>query len=129
MPQGRGREYKDELMLSPEELKEFAEILNREKTHFSGKIRIGIPLNGKISHLCTAGTEKLDIRYDGIILPCPAFKEISIETMEKYGIRLYSIYEDLEKVVVPGEKRKQPLCKQIYGFEGDLTKVLDEGIS
>ena len=128
VPQGRGREYKDELMLSPEELKEFAEILNREKEHFSGKIRIGIPLNGKISHLCTAGTEKLDIRYDGIILPCPAFKEISTETMEKYGIRLYSIYEDLEKVVVPGGKRKQPLCKQIYGFEGDLTKVLDEGV-
>jgi MoaA/NifB/PqqE/SkfB family radical SAM enzyme len=96
--------------------------------HFSGKIRIGIPLNGKISHLCTAGTEKLDIRYDGIILPCPAFKEISIETMEKYGIRLYSIYEDLEKVVVPGGKRKQPLCKQIYGFEGDLTEVFDEGV-
>ena len=24
-------------------------------------IRIGIPLNGRISHLCTAGTEKLDI--------------------------------------------------------------------
>ncbi len=128
VPQGRGREYKEELMLSQEELKEFAEILNREKEHFSGKIRIGIPLNGKISHLCTAGTEKLDIRYDGIILPCPAFKEISTETMEKYGIRLYSIYEDLEKVVVPGGKRKQPLCKQIYGFEGDLTKVLDEGV-
>ena len=37
--------------------------------------------------------------------------------------------KDLEKVVVPGGKRKKPLCKQIYGFEGDLTKVLDEGIS
>lgn len=128
VPQGRGREYKAELMLSQEELKEFAEILNREKEHFSGKIRIGIPLNGKIAHLCTAGTEKLDIRYDGIILPCPAFKEISTETMEKYGIRLYSIYEDLEKVIVPGGKRKQPLCKQVYGFKGDLTEELDEGI-
>lgn len=128
VPQGRGREYKEELMLNQEELKEFAEILNREKEHFSGKIRIGIPLNGKISHLCTAGTEKLDIRYDGIILPCPAFKEISTETMEKYGIKLHSIYEDLEKVVVSGGKRKQPLCKQVYGFKGDLTEALDEGI-
>lgn len=128
VPQGRGREFKEELMLNQEELKEFAEILNREKEHFSGKIRIGIPLNGKISHLCTAGTEKLDIRYDGIILPCPAFKEISTETMEKYGIKLHSIYEDLEKVVVSGGKRKQPLCKQVYGFKGDLTEALDEGI-
>ena len=121
VPQGRGRDNKEELMLSKEELKEFSEILKKEKEHYSGNIRIGIPLNGKISHLCTAGTEKLDIKYDGTVLPCPAFKEMSIETMEKYGIKLHSIYEDLEKVVVHSGKRKAPLCKQVYGFNGDLT--------
>ena len=121
VPQGRGNKNKEELMLNDEELKEFSEILKKEKEHFSGNIRIGIPLNGKISHLCTAGTEKLDIKYDGTILPCPAFKEMSIETMQKYGIRLYSIYEDLEKVVVHSGKRKLPLCRQVYGFNGDLT--------
>ena len=121
VPQGRGRDNKEELMLSKEELKEFSEILKKEKEHYSGNIRIGIPLNGKISHLCTAGTEKLDIKYDGTVLPCPAFKEMSIETMEKYGIKLHSIYEDLEKVVVNSGKRKAPLCKQVYGFNGDLT--------
>ena len=41
--------------------------------------------------------------------------------MEKYGIKFHSIYEDLERVVVPGRKREKPLCKQIYGFHGDLT--------
>ena len=122
VPQNRGRENKDELMLTQEELKEFEEILYKAKEKFSGNIRIGIPLNGKLSHMCTAGTEKLDIRYDGIVLPCPAFKEINLETMEKYGIRLYSIYEDLEKIVIPGGKRKTPLCKQVYGFTGDLTE-------
>lgn len=40
--------------------------------------------------------------------------------MEKYGIKLHSIYEDLEKVVVHSG-RKTPLCKQVYGFNGDLT--------
>ena len=128
VPQGRGREYQKELLLNQEELKEFAGILKREKEHFRGNIRIGIPLNGKLSHLCTAGTEKLDIKYDGTILPCPAFKEISPETMEKYGIKLYSIYEDLEKVFVTGGKRKQPLCKQIYGFKGNLTEDLEEEV-
>ena len=108
-------------MLNDEELREFSTILNEARKKFTGNVRIGIPLNGRISHLCTAGTEKLDIRYDGMILPCPAFKEISVENMEKYGIRLHSIYEDLERVVVPGGKRKMPLCKQIYGFHGDLT--------
>lgn len=122
VPQGRGKEYQEELMLNQEELRDFAEILKREKEHYSGNIRIGIPLNGKISHLCTAGTEKLDIKYDGTILPCPAFKEMSVETMEKYGIQLHSIYEDLEKVVVHSGKRKEPLCKQVYGFKGDLTE-------
>lgn len=122
VPQGRGRVNKEELMLNDEELKEFSTILNEAKEKFSGNVRIGIPLNGKISHLCTAGTEKLDIRYDGVVLPCPAFKEISAETMEKYGIKFHSIYEDLEKVVVPGGKRQAPLCKQVYGFHGDLNK-------
>lgn len=121
VPQGRGKLNKEELMLNEEELKEFSQILQREKKNFSGKIRIGIPLNGQISHLCTAGTEKLDIKYDGTVLPCPAFKEISVENMEKYGIKLYSIYDDLEKIIVQNGKRKTPLCKQVYGFNGDLT--------
>lgn len=122
VPQGRGRIYKEELMLSDEELKEFATIVEKGKQHFNGRIRIGIPLLGNIKHLCTAGTEKLDIRYDGVVLPCPAFKEISAETMEKYGIRLYNIYEDLENLVVPGGKREQALCKQVYQFKGSLIE-------
>ena len=126
VPQGRGNENKKELMLNEAELKEFSEILKKEKENFSGNIRIGIPLNGKISHLCTAGTEKLDIKYDGTILPCPAFKELSIETMQKYDIKLHSIYEDLEKVVIHSGKRKTPLCRQVYGFNGDLTNEDNE---
>ena len=65
---------------------------------------------------------KLDIKYDGTILPCPAFKEMSVEKMEKYGIKLHSIYEDLEKVFLHEGKRKLPLCKQVYGFNGELTE-------
>lgn len=122
VPQGRGLENKQDLMLNETELREFGEILKKEKENYSGNIRIGIPLNGKISHLCTAGTEKLDIKYDGTILPCPAFKEMSVEKMEKYGIKLHSIYEDLEKVVIHEGKRKAPLCKQVYGFSGELTQ-------
>ena len=125
VPQGRGLENKQELMLDETELKEFGEILKREKENYSGNIRIGIPLNGRISHLCTAGTEKLDIKYDGTILPCPAFKEMNVETMEKYGIKLHSIYDDLEKVVVKGGTRSQPLCRQVYGFHGNLNDDRD----
>ena len=125
VPQGRGRENKNELMLDDEELKDFSTILNNARKQFTGNVRIGIPLNGQIEHLCTAGTEKLDIKYDGTILPCPAFKEISAETMGKYGIRLHNIYEDLEKVVVQGGKRKTRFCRQVYGFNGDLTNNME----
>lgn len=126
VPQARGKENKEELMLSEEELQEFAQIMEKAKKYYSGNIRIGIPLNGKISHLCTAGTEKLDIKYDGTVLPCPAFKEMKIETMKKYGIRLHNIYEDLEKVVVYEGKRKTPLCKQVYGFTTELVNDKEE---
>lgn len=114
-------------MLDSSELQEFQQILQKEQEHYTGKIRIGIPMNGRMSHLCSAGTEKLDIKYDGTILPCPAFKEMDVETLKKYGIRLYSIYDDLEEVVLTGGKRKQPLCRQIYGFNGNLTGDVEIG--
>ena len=67
--------------------------------------------------------EKLkQLGLDKIVFDWQAFKEMSIETMEKYGIKLHSIYEDLEKVVVHEGKRKSPLCKQVYGFRGELTE-------
>ena len=114
VPQGRGKINKDNLMLTDEELSEFMDILNQSKSVFSGNIRIGIPLLGENRHLCNAGLEKLDIKYDGTILPCPAFKELDEETMKKYGIKNYSIYKNLEEVKTPGGKRKEPLCAKIY---------------
>lgn len=97
-----------------------------ERWIFKGNIRVGIPLLGNVQHLCTAGTEKLDIKYDGTVLPCPAFKELSAEKLEKYGIHLYNIYDDLEKLVVRGGKRKHPLCKQVYGFDYSLSSDEEE---
>lgn len=126
VPQGRGLLNRDELMLSDDEMREFSDIYNSCKNNYSGNIRIGIPLLGNIKHLCTAGTEKLDIKYDGTVLPCPAFKEMSAETLEKYGIRLYNIYDDLESLVVKGGKRANPLCKQVYGFDYSLSSDDEE---
>ena len=114
VPQGRGLKNVTELRLSDAELSEFMEILDNCKRLYSGNIRIGIPLMGDSSHKCNAGLEKLDIKFDGTILPCPAFKELDIDTMQKYGIKHYSIYENLEEVKTPGGKRVEPLCRKIY---------------
>lgn len=114
VPQGRGLKNVDNLMLNDSELFEFMNILNNSRNLYSGHIRIGIPLMGDTSHKCNAGLEKLDIKFDGTVLPCPAFKELDGATMKKYGIKHYSIYENLEEVKTPGGKRVEPLCRKIY---------------
>lgn len=114
VPQGRGRINKDKLMLSMDELNEFMNVLNSCRDNYSGNIRIGIPLLDNNTHMCNAGLEKLDIKFDGTVLPCPAFKETSFDVMKKYGIKYYNIYENLEDIKIHGGKRKEPLCKKIY---------------
>ena len=114
VPQGRGLKNVSNLMLSDSELVEFMQLLDNSRNLYSGHVRIGIPLMGDALHKCNAGLEKLDIKFDGTILPCPAFKELDIATMKKYGIRHYSIYENLEEVKTPGGKRVEPLCRKIY---------------
>ena len=118
LPQGRGRQNKNQLQLSKEEFNEFFEILNKCRNNYSGKIRIGIPLQGDNTHKCNAGIEKLDIKFDGTVLPCPAFKELTEEECRKYNIKLPNIYTNLEDVKISGEgTRNKPLCKQIYNFK------------
>lgn len=114
VPQGRGLINKQNLMLNKDEMQEFLNILDECKNKYKGKVRVGIPLQGETTHKCNAGLEKLDIKYDGTILPCPAFKELDRETMKKYGIKYYNIYENLEEVKLSGGKRLLPLCDRVY---------------
>ena len=117
LPQGRGKIYNKELQLSEEEFKEFFELLNKGMNNYSGNVRIGIPLQGNNLHKCNAGIEKLDIKFDGTILPCPAFKEITEEESKKFNIKLPNIYTNLEEVKISGNgTRSKPLCKQIYNL-------------
>ena len=117
VPQGRGKTYRQELELSASELEKFMELLEKGRSIYSGKIRFGIPFREENTHQCNAGLEKLDIKYDGTVLPCPAFKELDRETAQKYGIRFYNIYENLTEVHTPGGTRKEPLCKKIYHLD------------
>lgn len=116
VPQGRGRKNISDLYLNEEELKEFFEILDRSKERYSGKVKVGIPLNKDNIHKCNAGLEKLDVKFDGSILPCPAFKELTKEECEKNNIKIYNIYESLQSVKIKGlGTRIEPLCHKIYG--------------
>lgn len=115
LPQGRGKLNSSNLMLTNEEKQEFFKLLEKERKCFSGYIRVGIPLQGDDNHKCNAGLEKLDIKFNGDVLPCPAFKEITPEECEKFGIKIPNIYRNLEDVSIPGNGRRvKQLCKQVY---------------
>ncbi len=120
VPQGRGEINKDELMMSEAELREFALLYEKYKELFKGHIRVGIPLINDDKHKCTAGLDKLVIKYDGTVLPCPAFKEYDTRLLNKIGIKTPNIYEELESVQVHNGTRAYPLCKKLYDFNGTI---------
>lgn len=110
--QGRGRTNSDKIMLSVDELREFKKYVEGIKSS-KVKIRMGIPMMDNDYHLCNAGYDKFDIRYDGVILPCPSFKDIDLQILKDNGVQVHNIYEDLEELDVVECYRKKPLCKTI----------------
>lgn len=120
VPQGRGEINKEELMMSEDEIKEFAAIYENCKDTFNGVLRVGIPLLSDDKHKCTAGLDKLVIKYDGTVLPCPAFKEYDTELLNKIGIKTPNVYTELDSVQVHNGTRAYPLCKKLYDFNGTV---------
>lgn len=116
VPQGRGEINQNQIMLSNKEMQEFIKFYHEVKGKFDISIRIGIPLLGQDKHLCTAGMDKLVIKYDGTVLPCPAFKEYDLVMLHKIGIQTPNIYTNLKDISIRNGTRKKPLCKQLYHF-------------
>lgn len=120
VPQGRGLKNSDSLQLSTEELEEFKKIYEEQVKIFNGHIRVGIPLLQDNKHLCTAGFDKLVIKYDGTVLPCPAFKEYDIEKLNSLGIETPNIKDGLTTLTLKNGSREEPLCKKLYNFNASL---------
>ena len=125
VPQGRGEINKEQLLLSDEEIEDFVKIYEKSLSLFNGTIRVGIPLIKSDTHLCTAGLSKLVIKYDGTVLPCPAFKEYDTTVLNQLGIKTPNIYTELDKVKVYSGSRKNPLCKQLYNFQNYIKQEND----
>ena len=121
VPQGRGRENSEILQLSNDELAMFIKDCQNIKTK-NTKLKIGIPLQQHNEHKCTAGFNKIDIRFDGQVLPCPAFKDINEDVLEKIGFKSINIYKNLADFEFSqDEAREIPLCVQV-NEEENLTK-------
>lgn len=96
------------------------QIYEKCKKQFDGILRVGIPLQGVDNHKCTAGYDKLVIKYDGTVLPCPAFKEYDVGKLNALGIKTPNIYDNLEDIKIYPGTRKEPLCKQLYKFHRSI---------
>ena len=120
VPQGRGKENVESLMMNEQDYMELRDILEKEQPKFKGTIRIGIPLTENDRHLCTAGLSKMVIKYDGTVLPCPAFKEFDIRKLNELGIPTPNIFENLEDIKIKEGNLKEPLCKRLYHFNHNI---------
>lgn len=121
VPQGRGRENKKELQLSNKELVDFVKMASTLKSDIT-TIKIGIPLLSENQHICTAGYDKVVIRYDGQILPCPAFKDIDLKKLEQRGFKSINIFENLEDYQIMENSHETPLCDQLRRHDEEKEK-------
>ena len=71
--QGRAPEHSSDTAISEEEINEF---LSRVKSRSEkSSSRLGIPFSKNSFHCaCTAGIQKISVRYDGNVYPCESFK-------------------------------------------------------
>ena len=116
VPQGRGQQNKNILQLSNDELLSFVKYVE-QLTSDTTTIKIGIPLLSENKHICTAGYDKVVIRYDGQILPCPAFKDIDLKALEQKGFKSINIFDNLEDYKITKHFHNTPLCEQLNRHE------------
>jgi radical SAM protein with 4Fe4S-binding SPASM domain len=72
--QGRGKKNSSHLKLGNEEIKQLRAILSEIDTSY---VRLGHPLNPYLisnNSKCTAGRDRITVRYDGLVFPCEAMK-------------------------------------------------------
>ena len=96
--QGRAYEHKSEILLSEDDVVYAKYLIATYAPQYRGSIRFGIPF-GECTHRvnCKTGTSKLDIRYDGKVYPCEAYKDMpdGINTPDSiHEKRLSEIYKD-----------------------------------
>ena len=99
--QGRALENESMTYLTDEEIQFAKDVIKQASHKYSGNIRFGIPLAECSKRFnCMAGSVKLNIRYDGNVYPCEAFKNdkpSNLSTFEPDNIkyrRLKDIYND-----------------------------------
>lgn len=83
--QGRALDNYSITYLTDEEISKAKSMIMHYAQLYSGKIRMGTPLSDCTQKInCLAGSCKLDIRYDGNVYPCEAFKNNCPSTLSAH---------------------------------------------
>ena len=91
----RGRALQNAKMigLSDIELQQLKHDLEMLSNQYCSEVRLGVPLSSNdLLHKCVAAVGKLNIRYDGKVFPCEAFKDGRADLCLE-GLKPESIYE------------------------------------
>lgn len=96
--QGRALKNQEQLVLSDEETTFAKYLITTSAKDNQSNIRLGIPFGDCYQRInCMTGTSKLDIRYDGKVYPCEAFKNDNISNL--ITVQSDSIFDKSLKVI------------------------------
>ncbi|WP_055333638.1 radical SAM protein [Paraclostridium sordellii] len=115
--QGRALDNKELLHVNDKDLDIFREkiIGYKNDSSINLDIRLGTPLSGiKRNKSCTAGWEKLVIRYNGDVLPCETFKYINTMIEGGKSITPDNIYEESMLIIYNNSELLNHLRKKIH---------------
>ena len=117
--QGRAHANKQRILLSKEEENYAKYLIATSASEYHGIIRFGIPFSDCSQRInCLTGIVKLDVRYDGKVYPCEAFKNDNIKKMimvepdSIYHKSLKDIYENSEYL-----KQVRRLLNEFQGID------------
>ena len=105
--QGRAQDNLQQVLLEAEELETAKRLMKEAAARQNIKIRQGVPFRDGAKRInCLTGICKLDVRYDGKVYPCEAFKN-----------------DNLKQIEADADNVKDKSFKEIYRSSIYLTQV------
>lgn len=91
--QGRALENLSLVKLTGEDSREVTKLIKALKEAYKGKVRTGLPYSDSNCRIyCKAASDKINVRYDGNVYPCEAFKDDLLNA--KLGCEPDNVWKD-----------------------------------
>lgn len=116
--QGRALSHKSDILLSEEDVTFAKYLITTSTKKYKGTIRFGIPFGDCTNRInCMTGIVKLDIRYDGKVYPCEAFKNDNV------GGLLSAEPDDITKMSLSDIYLKSVYLSQVRNLLKDFQSI------